>query len=60
MGRIEAKLDRLIIDMETIKAQNHESAKANSQAEANFKTLFTWKSAIEERMTAIERKQSDR
>lgn len=58
MGRIEAKLDRLIVDMETIKKQNHESAKANSQAEANFKTLFNWKMNIEERVTAIERKSN--
>jgi len=56
MGRVEAKLDMLLEDMKVVKHQTQENAKANSQAEANFKTLFNWKSVIEERVSALERK----
>lgn len=58
MGRFEAKLDRLIADMETIKAQNNESIKANSRADENFKTLFKWKPVIEDRLSIMERTQA--
>lgn len=56
MGKIEAKIDRLITDVESIKQQNIENAKANSQAEERFKTLFSWKDDIDGRVKTLERK----
>jgi len=55
MGRFEQKLDGLIVDVKEIKKQNLENAKANSQTEERFKTLFNWKNDIDGRIKALER-----
>ena len=56
MGRIEQKIDGLVVDVKEIKDQNLEIAKMESQTKERLDTLFKWKDNTEKRLTALERK----
>jgi len=56
MGRIEQKIDGLVVDVKEIKEQNLETAKMESQTKERLDTLFKWKDSMEKRIANLERK----
>lgn len=58
-GRMMEKLDQVYNSVERLTIQSAELTRISSQSEEKFNTLFSRMKSIEERVIAVERKQSN-